>query len=113
MTETITDDVFCGVCRTSELKQANAILVKEINFYKEYAGAQVFMSDFQNADKMRLALIYTRELVESLKAALAHSMYAAQPINRPYEEVLAYVNQKFTIESVRNTNNEKNNNTQN
>jgi hypothetical protein len=104
ITETITDDVFCGVCRTHELKQQLNFVEAEAEFYKKYAGKQTLTSDFQTADHMRLELITTRELVKSLKNALAHSLvngggYAS------VEAATEYVNKEFTLNAIRNIQN--------
>lgn len=109
ITETITDDVFCGVCRTHEMKQKLNFVEAELEFYKKYAGRQTLMSDFQTAGHMRLELLTTRELVKSLKNALAHSLvngggYAS------VEAALEYVNKEFTLNAIRNMQNGQENN---
>ena len=56
LTETITDEVFCGVCRTHELKTVIEQQATTIEALEAYAGHSRFFSDFKSADDIRNAL---------------------------------------------------------
>ena len=95
LTETITDDVFCGVCRDWENKEKIKELEIENQFYKAYAGTQHLMNDFQNADQMRAALQAERFVVEQLKLSIINTM-----VNNgwTYSDAAAHMDREFTAE---------------
>ncbi len=98
ITETITDDVFCGVCRDAENKQRIKDLEEELEHYRKYAGSQMLMSDFQTADQMREALRAEQFLASTLRVALIQML-----TNQRWslEEATAHVNAEFTTEKAR------------
>lgn len=95
ITETITDDVFCGVCRDAEKSQQISKLEDELAHYKKYAGSQMLMSDFQTADQMRAALQAERFLVQQLKMVVVSTM-----TNHGWsrEDAHHYIEQEFSID---------------
>lgn len=95
MTETITDDVFCGVCRQYELEQKVIAIEAERDSFKDFAGGQMFQSDYRTADEIRVALTYERFLTQQLKLALAHSM-TGQGWTLP--QATAHIEKEFSLE---------------
>lgn len=95
LTETITDDVFCGVCRDAEKSQRIKDLEVELEHYKRYAGSQMLMSDFQTADQMREALKAEQFLAATLRAGVIQML-----TNQRWtlQEATDYVNVEFSSE---------------
>lgn len=95
LTETITDDVFCGVCRDSEKTQRIKELEADLKSYEHYVGGQMLMSDFRTAEEMREALTAERFLSATLRASVIQML-----TNQRWtlDEATEYVNTEFSSE---------------